>query len=90
MTNKNLNFILSLIGMLIISTLLYKFVFGRNNNGIMHLLLVGLILGTFFSSLTSFMQVIIDPNEYLTLQNKLIASFNNVNTDILVLCILII
>ena len=90
MTNKNLNFILSLIGMLIISTLLYKFVFGRDNNGIMHLLLVGLILGTFFSSLTSFMQVIIDPNEYLTLQSKLIASFNNVNTDILVLCILII
>ena len=90
MTNKNLNFILSLIGMLIISTLLYKFVFGRNNNGIMHLLLVGLILGTFFSSLTSFMQVIIDPNEYLTLQSKLIASFNNVNTDINILCILII
>lgn len=90
MTNKNLNFILSLIGMLIISTLLYKFVFGRNNNGIMHLLLVGLILGTFFSSLTSFMQVIIDPNEYLTLQSKLIASFNNVNTDIIILCILII
>ena len=88
MTNKNLNFILSLIGMLIISTLLYKFVFGRNNNGIMHLLLVGLILGTFFSSLTSFMQVIIDPNEYLTLQSKLIASFNNVNTDIIILCIL--
>lgn len=90
MTNKNLNFILSLIGMLIISTLLYKFVFGKNNNGIMHLLLVGLILGTFFSSLTSFIQVIIDPNEYLTLQSKLIASFNNVNTDILVLCIFII
>lgn len=51
MTNKNLNFILSLIGMLIISTLLYKFVFGRDNNGIMHLLLVGLILGTFLAVL---------------------------------------
>ena len=35
MANKNLNFILSLIGMMIISTLLYKLVFGKNNNGIM-------------------------------------------------------
>lgn len=90
MSNKNINFILSLIGMICISALLYKIVFKRETNGIMHLLLVGLILGTFFNSLTSFMQVLIDPNEYLTLQNKLIASFNNVNTDILVLCILII
>lgn len=89
MSNKNINFILSLIGMLAVSTVLYKIVFGRKENGIMQLLLVGLILGTFFKSLSSFMQVLIDPNEYLTLQNKLIASFNNVNTDILLLCVLV-
>lgn len=90
MTNKNLNFVLSLIGMLLISSLLYKMVFSNKDNSIMQLLLVGLIIGTLFSSLTSFMQVLIDPNEYLTLQNKLIASFNNVNTDILLLSVLII
>lgn len=90
MTNKNVNFILSLIGMLLISMILYKLVFAKKSSSIMQLLLVGLILGTFFSSLTSFMQVLIDPNEYLTLQNKLIASFNNVNTDIIVLSLLII
>ena len=90
MSNKNLNFGLSLIGMLLISALLYKVVFSKRDSNIMHLLLVGLIVGTLFRSLTSFMQVLIDPNEYLTLQNKLVASFSNVNVDILVLSILII
>lgn len=90
MTNKNINFILSLIGMLAISFILYKVVFNGKNVSIMYLLLVGLILGTFFNSLTSFMQVLIDPNEYLTLQTKLIASFSKVNTDILLISFLII
>lgn len=90
MTNKNINFILSLIGMLAISSILYKVVFNGKNVSIMYLLLVGLILGTFFNSLTSFMQVLIDPNEYLTLQTKLIASFSKVNTDILLISFLII
>lgn len=89
MTNKNINFALSLIGMLLISTILYKIVFSQKNSNIMFLLLVGLIVGTLFSSLTSFMQVLIDPNEYLTLQSKLIASFNNVNTDIILFTVLI-
>lgn len=87
MSNKNLNFGLSLIGMLLISALLYKVVFSKRDSNIMHLLLVGLIVGTLFRSLTSFMQVLIDPNEYLTLQNKLVASFSNVNVDILMLSI---
>lgn len=90
MTNKNINFVLSLVGMIFISMILYKLVFSRRGSNIMYLLLVGLIVGTLFSSLTSFMQVLIDPNEYLTLQNKLIASFSNVNTEILMLSILII
>ena len=89
-TNGNLNFLLSLLGMLLISAALYKLVFRKNSSSIMQLMLIGLILGTFFNSLTSFMQVIIDPNEYLTLQSKLIASFSNVNTDILLFAILII
>ena len=37
-----------------------------------------------------FMQMVIDPNEYLVLQNKLFASFNNVNVDILFLSIILV
>lgn len=90
MTNKNINFAISLIGMLLISGILYSLVFKKRNTSIMHLLLVGLIIGTLFNSLSSFLQVLIDPNEYLSLQNKLVASFNSVNTDIIFFSILII
>ena len=35
------------------------------------------------------MQVLIDPNEFQIMQNKMFASFNNVNTDLLFICIYI-
>ena len=58
--------------------------------GIIFVLLIGMICCTFFRSLSSFMQMVIDPNEYLVLQNKLFASFNNVNVDILFLSIILV
>ena len=54
------------------------------------LLLVGIVFGTLFRSLSSFMQMLIDPNEFQVVQNKMFASFNNLNTDILVLASLVI
>lgn len=54
------------------------------------LLLVGIVFGTLFRSLSSFMQMLIDPNEFQVVQNKMFASFNNVNTDILMLASVVI
>ena len=85
-TNKNLNFLVTLAIMLIFASLLFKFMFKQNRN-IYFLLLIGIIFGTLFGSLSSFMQVLIDPNEFQIIQNKMFASFNNVNTDLLVLAI---
>ena len=36
------------------------------------------------------MQVLIDPTEFLTVQDKMMASFNNVNTDIMLLASIVI
>ena len=83
--NKNLNFITSVVLMVIFSGLLYKFLFNKEKDNILTLLLVGLILGTLFQSLSSFMQMMIDPNEFLHIQDKMFASFNNINTGILLL-----
>lgn len=83
--NNNLNFILSVGIMIIFAILLYKLLFKRENNNIFFLLLVGLIFGTLFQSLSSFMQMIINPNEFLIIQDKMFASFNNVNTNDLML-----
>lgn len=84
-TSKNYNFILCVVVMVIASFVLYKKLFEKSGNNIFFLLLVGMIFGTLFKSISTFMQVVIDPNEYATLQNNLHASFTNVNTDILLI-----
>ena len=89
-SNQKLNFLICVVFMVMGSLALYKLVFKRENSNIMFVLLVGMITGTFFKSLSSFMQMVIDPNEYLVLQSKLFASFNNVNVDILLLSIIVI
>lgn len=62
----------------ILGTLLKKL-----SGNIYLLLLVGIVAGTLFRSGSSFLQVIIDPNEFLILQGKLFASFNNIDTGVL-------
>ena len=88
--SKNINFFISIGFMVLFVGLLYKMLFKREGANIYFLLLVGLILGTFFQSLSSFMQVLIDPNEFLLIQDKMFASFNNINTDLLYISIILI
>lgn len=80
---EGFNFILAVGCMALFSLILFKLLFKREGNNIFFLLLLGLVFGTFFQSITSFLQVLIDPNEFLVVQNKMFASFNNVNTKIL-------
>lgn len=89
-TNKKINFLICIVFMVMGSLILYKLIFKRENSNVMFLLLVGMICGTLLKSLSSFMQMIIDPNEYLVLQGKLFASFSNVNVSILLLSIIIV
>lgn len=88
--NQNYNFIIALGVMVICSIALYKVLFEKGKGDIVFLLLVGMIFGTLFQSLSSFMQRVIDPNEFLALQNNLFASFNNINTNILLLAVILI
>ncbi|GAA0451663.1 iron chelate uptake ABC transporter family permease subunit [Alkalibacillus silvisoli] len=80
--NQHFNFFLSVGLMIIFALLLYHFLFKKEGQNIYFLLLIGLIFGTFFSSLSEFMQVLIDPNEFQFVQDQMFASFNNVNTDL--------
>jgi iron complex transport system permease protein len=92
-TNENLNFFICVSLMVLFSGLLYKFLLKGEGRNIYFLLLMGIILGTLFSSISSFMQVLIDPNEFLIVQDKMFASFNNVNTKLLLtatICIVLV
>src|SRR5699024_5619943 len=79
MMSSNINYFLSVGIMVLFSLLLYRFLFKGENNNIYFLLLIGMILGTFFGSFTDFMQVLIDPNEFMVAQYRMFASINNVN-----------
>lgn len=80
--NKHVNFILSVATMIVFALLLYRFLFKSGRQPIYFLLLVGIIVGTFFGSISTFLQVLIDPNEFLRVQDKMFASFNNVSGDL--------
>ncbi|RED65200.1 iron chelate uptake ABC transporter family permease subunit [Cohnella phaseoli] len=87
---KNVQFALAVGMMVLFAGLLYKFLFNREGNHLYFLLLVGIICGTFFSSISSFMQMLLDPNDFLIVQDKMFASFNNMNTDVLILSIVLV
>ncbi len=90
MMNSNINYLLSIGVMVVFSLIFYRLLFTGENNNIYFLLLIGMILGTFFGSFTSFMQVLIDPNEFMIAQDKMFASINNVNTNLVYLSIILI
>lgn len=80
--NKQVNFVLSVAAMIIFALLLYRFLFNKGSQPIYFLLLIGIIVGTFFASISTFLQVLIDPNEFSMVQDRMFASFNNVSTDL--------
>jgi len=90
MMNSNVNYLISIFAMVIFALFFFRLLFKGEGNNIYYLLLIGMILGTFFSSFTSFMQVLIDPNEFMLVQDKMFASINNVNTNLVYLSIILI
>src|SRR5690606_17092323 len=85
--NKYLNFGIAILAMVLFALLLYRFLFRADKHPIYLLLLIGMIIGTLLGSLVTFLQVLIDPVEYLSLQNRLFASFTQVKAELLYISI---
>ncbi|MRX73840.1 iron chelate uptake ABC transporter family permease subunit [Bacillus lacus] len=85
--NKQLNFAVSVSVMILFALILYRLLFSKGNQQVYFLLLVGIIVGTFFSSISTFLQVLIDPNEFMVIQDRMFASFNNINSELVWLAI---
>ncbi|MGN4123890.1 iron chelate uptake ABC transporter family permease subunit [Lysinibacillus sphaericus] len=88
--NAQYNFLLAVSAMIVFALIFYRVLFKEGKRPIYFLLLVGMIVGTFLGSVSTFFQVLIDPNEFLSLQSKMFASFNNVNSDLVWLAGLVI
>lgn len=79
----NVNFIISIVCMIGFTLILNKMFFNGKRKSVYLLLLGGMVLGTFFRGLSSYMQVLLDPNEFMILQGRMFASFSKVNTPLL-------
>lgn len=69
--------------MMLLSALLFRFLFSGGTRSLHLLLLVGILCGGLFRSLSGFIQRVIDPNEFLVLQDRLFANFNSIDADLL-------
>lgn len=81
--SPNERFFFEVLLMVSFSAMLYRWLFVGTRNSLHLLMLVGIIFGTLFRSLTMFMQRIIDPNEYEILQDLMFASFNSFDRELL-------
>lgn len=87
--NTYVNFFIS-VGLMILFTLgLFQLVF-KKNVSVYFILLFGMVMGTCFQSLSSFMHMVMNPDDFLMLQDKMFASFNTVNSSLLGICTVII
>ncbi|KAF1306004.1 iron chelate uptake ABC transporter family permease subunit [Enterococcus saccharolyticus] len=71
----------NIAAMTVLSVLFISFFMDKVTGNLFLLLMVGMISGTLFSSISTFVQVLMDPNEYDLLQGRLFASFSNVNVQ---------
>jgi iron complex transport system permease protein len=76
--------------MLLAAVLLFSTVMGKGRQDLHRMVLVGIIFGVLFRSLTGFLQRIIDPNDFAILQGASFAQFSSVDKDLLGLSILLV
>lgn len=86
-SDAKVNFVVSTLVMTGLAMLLFRFYFKKERANIFTLLLIGVVLGSLFNSVTGFFTMIIDPDEFINIQNSMFASFNNVSTELVYWCI---
>lgn len=83
--DPRLKFLLETLAMVVAAVSLLTLLLGRGRHDLHRMLLVGVIFGVFFRSLASFMQRVMDPNEFAVVQGASFATFSKVRTELLVI-----
>ena len=87
--NANLSFAVDLVIMGLTATVIYSYLFRKTNHNVLYVLLIGTVLTSFFSSIQTTLTRVMDPNEYDTLLNTLVASFSNINGEIIAFSLMV-
>lgn len=87
--NTNVSFAVDLCLMAVVATFIYSFIFKKTKHNVLYVLLIGTVLSSFFSSIQATLTRVMDPNEYDALLATLVASFSNINTDIILMSVVL-
>jgi iron complex transport system permease protein len=88
--DPHLMFLLEVGCLVLFAGILFRWLFSGATRSLHLLMLVGIVFGIFFRSLSSFLQRVIDPNDFVVLQDRMFASFNTVDPSLLGLAVLLI
>ena len=81
--DPQLRFGIEIVAMVVFSGLLFRWLFLGEERNLTLLVLVGIVFGILFRSLSQFMQRMLDPNAFQVLQDSFFASFATVDTTLL-------
>lgn len=87
--NANLSFAMDLVIMGVTATVIYSYFFKMTKHNILYVLLIGTVLTSFFGSIQTTLTRVMDPNEYDSLLATLVASFSNINSEIIVMSLIL-
>ena len=87
--NANLSFAVDLVIMGVTATVIYSYFFKMTKHNILYVLLIGTVLTSFFGSIQTTFTRVMDPNEYDSLLATLVASFSNINSEIIVMSLIL-
>ena len=88
-SNANISFAVDLAVMGVSATVIYGYLFKKTNYNVLYVLLIGTVLTSFFGSIQSTLTRVMDPNEYDSLLATLVASFSNVNSEIIIFSLVV-
>lgn len=88
--DPQLRFAFDVIVMIGLSTLLFRWLFSSTSRSLHLLVLVGIVFGALFRSVSSLMQRLINPNDFAVLQDASFASFNAIDPTLLVVATVLI
>lgn len=84
-TNAHLAFMLDLVIMAAVATFIYSYMFKKTKYNVLYVLLIVTVLTSLFGSMQNTMVRIKDPNEYDTLLTNLVASFDRINEELILI-----
>ena len=88
-SNTNVAFAVDLVLIGVTATVIYSYLFKKTKHNVLYVLPIGTVLTSLFPSIQNTLTRVMDPNEYDTLLNTLVASFSNINSEIIVFSVLV-